>query len=165
MVETLVAVAILMIAIAGPLTIAQKGLMSAFYAHDQTTASYLAQDAMEFIKNIRDNNLVNPSLPSWHDKISTCTASSKCKIDTMADPNSGSAGISSCSPSGVLYVGDLGYNHNSSGLETKFSRCFYLVTNVSGNPDEAKVVVEVSWDRGLLKNLVTYENGIFNIVK
>lgn len=178
MIETLIAVAILMIAIAGPLTIAQKGLMSAIYAHDQITASYLTQDAMEFIKNIRDNNLTANPNRHWLNKLSTCSESTKCKIDTTTgDPNAGTAGISSCNPSSILYIGSLGYSHDSSGgTETKFSRCFYLVPsqdNVNSadmTPDEVKIVVEVSWDRGSQKNVITknaviYENEIFNIVK
>src|ERR1035437_7381734 len=56
LVETLVAIAILMIAIAGPLTVAEKGLSASIYARDQLMASYLAQDAMESIKNIVDSN-------------------------------------------------------------------------------------------------------------
>jgi hypothetical protein len=46
-VETLVAVAILMIAIAGPLTIVNKSLRAAMEAQDQVTAAYLAQDVIE----------------------------------------------------------------------------------------------------------------------
>src|ERR1035437_9310157 len=56
LVETLVAIAILMIAIAGPLTVAEKGLSASIYARDQLMASYLAQDAMESIKNVVDSN-------------------------------------------------------------------------------------------------------------
>ena len=56
LVETLVAIAILMIAIAGPLTVAEKGLSAAIYARDQMMASYLAQDGMEYVKNVVDTN-------------------------------------------------------------------------------------------------------------
>ena len=54
-IETLVAITILMIAIAGPLTIAQKGFIASIYARDQVTASFLAQDMMEAIKNEQRN--------------------------------------------------------------------------------------------------------------
>ncbi len=43
LVETLVAVTILLVAIAGPMTIASRGMQNAYYAGDQTTAIYLAQ--------------------------------------------------------------------------------------------------------------------------
>jgi hypothetical protein len=49
LIETLVAIAIIMLSVAGPLIIAQKGISSAIYARDQITAAYLAQDAVEYI--------------------------------------------------------------------------------------------------------------------
>lgn len=54
--ETLVAIAILLLSITGPMAFSQNGLRAAFYARDQVTAFYLAQDAIEFVKNRRDHN-------------------------------------------------------------------------------------------------------------
>ena len=59
LVETLVAITILLIAIAGPLTIAAKGLNGAFYARDQIIAYYLAQEGIEYVRNVRDTNSLN----------------------------------------------------------------------------------------------------------
>ena len=56
LVETLVAISILMIAIVGPMTIAQNGLSSSIYAREQFIAQFLAQDALEYVRNVRDNN-------------------------------------------------------------------------------------------------------------
>ena len=56
LIETLVAILILTTAIAGPLTIASRGLNAALIAKDQTTASYLAQDAIEYVRAVRDTN-------------------------------------------------------------------------------------------------------------
>jgi prepilin-type N-terminal cleavage/methylation domain-containing protein len=59
LVEMLVAVAILSLSIAATFTAVQSGLQNSSIAKDQTTAFYLAQEAMEFIKNKRDNNALN----------------------------------------------------------------------------------------------------------
>ncbi len=56
LIETLVAVLVLAMAIAGPLTIASKGLNSALIAKDQTTAYNLGQDAIEYVRFVRDSN-------------------------------------------------------------------------------------------------------------
>src|ERR1035437_529341 len=56
LIETLIAVSILMIAIAGPLSLVQAGLFSSIHQRNQVTATYLAQEALEYIKNIRDTN-------------------------------------------------------------------------------------------------------------
>ena len=67
LVESLVAISILMIAIASPMTLAQKGLSTATLSKDQMIASFLAQDAIEAVKNIRDQIAVSQSSGGWLD--------------------------------------------------------------------------------------------------
>lgn len=55
MVETLVAISILLVVIIGPMTIAQKGIQNAYFARDQLTAVFLAQEAIEAVRELRDN--------------------------------------------------------------------------------------------------------------
>lgn len=53
--ETLVAISILVIALTAPLAIVSQALKSSYFARDQVTAYYLAQEAIEFLRNKRDN--------------------------------------------------------------------------------------------------------------
>ncbi|MCF7865387.1 MAG: prepilin-type N-terminal cleavage/methylation domain-containing protein [Candidatus Pacebacteria bacterium] len=53
--ETLVAISILVLALTAPLAIVAQALRSSYYARDQVTAYYLAQEAIEFLRNKRDN--------------------------------------------------------------------------------------------------------------
>jgi prepilin-type N-terminal cleavage/methylation domain-containing protein len=55
LIETLVAISIIMIAIAGPLTVANKAYTSSINAREQSVAMYLAQESMEYINNMKDN--------------------------------------------------------------------------------------------------------------
>ncbi len=55
LIETLVAITLLVIAITGPLQIASNALNSAFYARDEITSYYLAVEAIEYIKNSRES--------------------------------------------------------------------------------------------------------------
>ena len=55
LIETLVAVAIIMLAIAGPLVSANRALVSAYIARDQLTASYLGQEGVEYVRRMRDS--------------------------------------------------------------------------------------------------------------
>jgi len=55
-IETIVAIAILSVALVAPLTLAQRGLNSSIYAKDQVTAFYLAQEAIEYVHYVRDSN-------------------------------------------------------------------------------------------------------------
>lgn len=156
-IETLVAVAILMISIAGPLTIAHKGLLTAIQARDQVTASYLAQDAMEYVKNLRDNNKIATRL--WLTGFESCNSeANRCGVDTLNGP------IFQCRTSPcVLYKDNSGYSHTRAG-NTQFTRYFYFLPN-SSNTAEATLVVEVTWDSGTIKNLVSYKSEIFDVLK
>lgn len=156
-IETLVAITILMVSIAGPLTIANKSFLAAVYAHDQVTAAYLAQDAMEYVKNIRDTNMtLTPD--AWLSSLSGCTTA--CAVDTLTGAISANSAVpcASC----LLYKSDAGYGHDSRQTPTQFSRYFYL-SNVSA--DEAKITVVVNWKNGTISNQVLYENEIFNILR
>ncbi len=170
-VETLVAIAILMIAIAGPLTIAHKGLLAALYAHDQVTASYLAQDAMEYLKNVKNNNY---SRGNWLQFFDTCeTANTLCKVDTInGDPsNVLNSGISNCTyniadpdaSTCKLYMTSNGYVPDSSG-PVIFSRYFYIVPTEDNETNQAKLYVVVKWKNGTINNEVTYQTEIFNTI-
>ena len=65
LIEALVAISILMIAIASPMTLAQKGLSTATLSKDQMIASFLVQDAIELVKNIRDKRAVSATSGDW----------------------------------------------------------------------------------------------------
>ncbi|MSU55592.1 MAG: prepilin-type N-terminal cleavage/methylation domain-containing protein [Candidatus Taylorbacteria bacterium] len=61
-VETLIAIAILSVAVVAPMSLAQRGLIASIYAKDQVTAFYLAQESVEYVRNLRDaNNYVGRS--------------------------------------------------------------------------------------------------------
>lgn len=52
--ETLVAIAILLMVIIGPITAAQNGIRQAYLANEQTAAVFIAQEAIESIRELRD---------------------------------------------------------------------------------------------------------------
>ena len=55
LVEALVAIAVLLIAMVGPMTIAAQGIKSSRFALEQNTAFFLAQEGVETVFRIRDN--------------------------------------------------------------------------------------------------------------
>ena len=58
LIETLAAVTLLVVAVVSPMLLAERALTSAYYARDQITASYLAQEAIEAIHQIRDDQIL-----------------------------------------------------------------------------------------------------------
>ena len=53
-IESLVAIAILIVAITGTMTAVQSGISSYTYSKDQIAAFFLAQEAFEQVRNMRD---------------------------------------------------------------------------------------------------------------
>lgn len=178
LVETMVAISILSLAITGPMLIAQKGIASAIYARDQITAFYLAQDAVEFVRNVRDSN--RPASSAWlHQFIdSGCTAvGQKCQVDSrMLDFNTiGSGAIKTCASgtcpamaydsSNNLY----GYDNGTGGLwsNSLFTRDITIApvdTADLTTANEAEISVTITWRTNLFSNLRTFtvKEHIFN---
>lgn len=161
LIETLVAISILMIAVTSPLTIAQKGLSSAFYAKDQIIASYLAQDAIEYLRNLSDQNVANDK--NWLDGIKGSTkCETLCTVDTKEDSisactDSGGDGICDNNP---LYNNDGIYTQATAGSLTAFTRSVKVEETVTGT--EALITVKMSWfDKSKPRNL-TVNTRIFN---
>jgi len=161
-VETLVAIAILSLSITATFTAVQNGIRFSTTARDQITAFYLAQQAVENIKNIRDNNVLfslsqisigNPSR-GWLYGLSgaggdPCYFGKVCQIDSLLQTatSCGSAAITTNPPNlcvNMTQNEDNGlYGYNASWGATRFKREIQLENVVLNR--EVRVVVTVSW--------------------
>ena len=161
LIETLVAIAILSLAITGPMVIAQKGIGSAIYARDEVTAFYLAQEAVEYIRSVRDTNRI-----IGYDKYYTggwlwqfanaasCLDPNKCQIDATINPllspgvSNGSiitCPVAGCAP--ILFNSTTNlYGYASGGAKTQFTRTVDVKTI---NSNEAAITVNISWQTGI----------------
>ena len=140
----MVAITILVVAVAAPLTLAAQSLFAAFYAKDQTTAFYLAQEAIEMVRNQRDDNMLRflngDATVQWLDNIPVGQAFfADAPNDTM---NVCSA---SCLDSRLRYNGTF-YNYQN-GDASRFSRSVLVEQNPT-LPNEAVVSVTVAWQTG-----------------
>ena len=179
--ETLVAITILLISIAGPLTIAEKGLTTAVSSQDQLIASYLAQDLMEYVKNVRDDYMLSNPL-SWLSNtsgstdLSSCTTGVGCDFDTEAQFAS-SPNFASCtrvSGKCTIFIAPTGYytpDKNLAASSTKFFRTFTVTPineSVAGNAETAAsavVTVTVLWKSGTVSNQVVIQDTLFNTLR
>jgi type II secretory pathway pseudopilin PulG len=174
--EALVAVSILMVAVVAPMTVAQKGLSSAVYAKNQMIASYLAQDAIEYIKNVRDQVAIRNnfdwgdlSLFGDTDTKTLCKSDDGCEIDTIKDITTDSSAVTTYSLVNPNHLwtdninGFYGYTSGVGYAETIFTRQIKIA--LSDKPDsksnkyEALVTVTVGWTGG---NSVEVKTLIFN---
>lgn len=154
-VETLVAIAVLMIAITGPLVIASKGLTAALYSKDQMIASFLAQESMEIIKNLRDSAInENENTADWLDNfIGVCGNGGTCDAGPLN--GSGFLKVSCGNPNDggcdIYLDPNTGYSSDSNGgTKTIFKRYFYLEDLPTPDSVQKIVHVVVTWNVGSL---------------
>lgn len=177
LVESMVAISILSMAVTGPLLIAQKGIGSAIYARDQITAFYLAQEAVEYVRNVRDTNRIQNAwwLKQFCSPInSACaTVNSMYKINAVystfnnADGTVNTNAISECvgsCPALSFYVdtvsGDkfYGYDTGTGGTWTPtiFTRTISINNTIHPSGREALISVTISWKTTLFAPVRTF---------
>ena len=166
LVETLVAISILMLAVTGPLYFAAESLKAATYAKDQITAFYLAQDAFEQIREIRSSNITKSS--SWLTGISG-VCDSLCKIDPHVTTTP-VACVGNCGAIKRTDDGKYGYGYTSNGWnDTPFNRSIKVETTenetVDGvtSPTEVKVTVTITWKSGTIDRVFTAYEFLRNV--
>jgi len=158
--ETLVAISILVTAIVGPLTLAATTIRSQQVAKDNLVAANLAQEGVELIRNYRSNNVLrwriqrdfygSSEIPidHWMDGMDNCFNASGCGVDVWYVDNSA---LPSCSNvllnNCALYFDsllNLDTHAPCAGCEqTKFQRSVRIEDIVPGQ--EVRVRVVVSW--------------------
>lgn len=166
--ETMVAIFILTISITGPMVFAQSGLRTAFLARDQITAFFLAQDAIETIKNIRDTNGLDPAGADWLRNIDVCnpanTPGDPCLvyIDTVAsNPVAIECSANQCPEMDRDSQGFFTYDMNPPN-PSRFTRSIYV--SETNNNKEAQIIVEVEWTSNVRvgKNRILVQENIYN---
>lgn len=118
LVETLIAITILLLVIIGPITAAQKGVQQAYYANEQITAVFLAQETVEAIRERRDDQ----ALEAWNNPSGT--------TDTSAWNTAGCSGT----------TGPLACSVEKDGIS--YARTVAIGTGNSERP----VTVTISWE-------------------
>ncbi len=178
LVETIVAVTVLVTAIAGPLTLAAASLRASRDARNNLIATHLAEEAIEVVHNIRDNNITNYPAGSWlTNVVPNCTAT-ECIVDITKQDASfvwASDALAPCSPcSGV----DTLYYNPSTGLYRQSANPlgspweatpFHRVVRVTGVDDaanplrQARVSASVKYlGYGNVEKSITIEDDLYN---
>lgn len=155
LVETLVAVMLLSIAVVAPMSLASKSLGSAYYARDQITAFYLAQEAIEALRSIRDSQiLIIAESPSGAPDIFGLIPHLNEPFTVDGRIGDASSAIVRCDGTcppletdGTLYgYPGLGDDPNA-WTPTYFTRTVHAYS-IEGSPDEIRITVTVTWKTG-----------------
>lgn len=173
--ETLIAITVLVFAITGPLSLVAGSIRTSGYARDSITAFYLAQEAIEYIRNTRDINALNDGLTAadWLRNIEsgtnpngtfTCindygSENSKCSL-----LNGGFYALYDCDPSGCVAlsftgaIGTIPYGGIAiASADSQFNREIWLERVPDGlgasSADQQVIVnVRIKWRTGTVDN-------------
>ncbi len=186
LIETLVAVTIVTLATVGPLTVANSTLVATYNAREQLTASYLAQEGIEYVRAIRDNAYLDAysiggSPVAWNDLLTgngalslTACRNSYCTLDAIGTSfgyGSGRA-IRTCaipssrSSCGALYDNNGEYyTQQAVGAQTVFTRTIRILNipdtiDLDGAPyPEKQIESKVTWStRGKTYSVTIYHH-------
>jgi len=160
-IESLVAISILVAAVLGTMTAVQSGLSSYLFSKDQVIAFYLAQEGFEQIRNIRDENRLNnrPWLTGITQNSSDpCYFGQACYVSPVE-----SSTPTRCSAPGscpkVRQNTSGFYGYDLSWPETNFRR---EITISSVNSDEIAVTVTVNWSKGAVNRQFKAKENLLN---
>ncbi len=159
LIETLVAFSVLTLMFLGPITLISKSISFAIVSQNNITAFYLGQEAVEYILNLRDTNLLKGQ--DWLYGMQQCYQGAAICIVDIPNDKITSCGVP-CKKEVKYDDGGAYYNHEN-GPMTGFIRMITIDTPVGGNSDEAKIKVEVTWtERTGEDKSYTLEREMFN---
>ena len=163
LVETLVAVTILLIVITGPLTLVSNSARSTNFANDQVMAFFLAQEGLEIVQSVRDDLLIPefdvapPGTNAWDEFTNTAAAGvlQECfnggcglDLDTNADGDQNMYDCRTNTTNCQIYFNSTdneraAYTHSASGnTSTRYTR---VITMDETSTGQVKVVSTVTW--------------------
>lgn len=151
-IETLVAITILMIAIAGPLTVASQALHAALDARSQMVATNLAQEMVEEVRNYKDNNISGNTLAGLFSRYLDPNGKYIVEVDPYTSYVFNSCLAVSNGDCALYLSPDTGYTYvQDAGVNSPFSRWFSLAQIT---PTEFLLTVTVAWSTGSLSNQI-----------
>jgi type II secretory pathway pseudopilin PulG len=158
LIETIVAVSLIVLVIVGPLTLAIRSLAAYRKALDNLRATAFAEEGIELIRSVRNNNASQGK--DWLEHILTGAGVNHCDTGCLIDPFAAKfediiqpCSTASCASDDVrLYVNDAEQYRQQvpppSGVwrPSRFSRT--LVVNVVEPDKEVRITAIVKWDKG-----------------
>jgi len=145
--EVLISLAIITIGIVGVFALIQQTVSLLPVSEQRLTASYLAQEGMEIVRNLRDANIVKGQ--DWNLDLTNCGTG--CEADYL------SPSLTAWSSRYLLDNGTF-YNY-SSGNSTLYQR---KITIDSSATDVLKTTIEVFWQEKTRSHSIKAREDIYN---
>jgi len=158
LVETLVAITILTIGIAGPMTVATNAMNAGALARDKISAFHFAQEGVEYVRYVRDSNILDTA--GWLRYLDNCRNSTPCGIANPKNIVNNNNDFRDCNPCRIVWrSGQKVYAHSSSP-NRKFIRNIRVNEIIADQ--EAEIEVTVGWETKGRTYTYTLRERIFN---
>ncbi|MEK7071408.1 MAG: prepilin-type N-terminal cleavage/methylation domain-containing protein [Patescibacteria group bacterium] len=180
LVETLVAVSIFTVSILAMIAVLSNGIADTNYAKKKAIAGYLAQEGIEYMRNMRDTYVLYtvPAQAGWTAfnnnliDASACQSANGCYFGDLSatdfsNPTQPMIGIV-ITPCGtncptMLYDATTGKYNYTTGTSSGYIRKIWITP---ANPiNETKVVSKVSWTQGSGTYNIIFSANLFNWVE
>src|SRR3989344_342962 len=165
--ETLIGISILVAVLTVTFTVVQSSLSSSVESKNQVTAFFLAQEAVEYIRNVRDSNVLSGGSGNWLADLGSCYPNTACTLDATKGP---ATAFSNCSINNCPNIRqDLNgasatygmYGYDSSWTSTLFNREIQIQVVVPNQ--EIILTVIMKWQKGTSpQRTFTVRESIFN---
>jgi Tfp pilus assembly protein PilV len=175
--ETLVAIFILVLTMGSLLTLASGGIFSVRYSRNQIVASNLLQESMETVRNSRDTAAQSPTY-TWNGWLATfnvnqsgvqqdpssltngCFTSNGCYVDAYVTPTVKACSSTCTSLTYYPESGFYGYSNSTYPLietggayVTTYARKIRFIA--TSNPDQYIVTGQITWKNGNIDKSLT----------
>jgi len=180
LVETLVAISIFTVSLLGMMSVLGSSIANTSYAKQKMLATYLAQEGIEYVRNMRDTYILYPANGGW-----SGGNSFQSKLISCKDGNNNACGVNSsvlttnsqfiiqCGSGtqcnlNVNTNGSYSINH-SSGTDSGFVRKVWMtgadgLSTVTSADEEVKIFSNVSWTQRSGNYSITFSENLFNWV-
>jgi len=178
LVETLVAIAIFASSITALMSISARGINDNVFVKNKLTASYLAAEGVELVRNMRDNAALGSQSSYWTSSFLVSTSPNGvnycftpdtpgstikyCYIDTLDIPNPEAFPCPENGCPRLKYNNENGTYGYNSGQETNFVRTITVSPTAGNESKEVIVNSSVSWTQGNKTFTTSYQYNLFD---
>jgi prepilin-type N-terminal cleavage/methylation domain-containing protein len=146
--EVLISLTIITVGVVGVFALVQQTISLLPVSEQRLAASYLVQEGMEIVRNLRDTNIVKGE--AWDFGLTGCAAG--CEADYL------SSSLTAWGAGRYLLDNGTFYNY-SSGTATLYQRKITIDSSVT---DVLKITIEVSWQEKTRSHSIRTREDIYN---
>jgi type II secretory pathway pseudopilin PulG len=166
-IETLVAILIFSVSILGILSVMASGVTNVNYAKNKMIAEYLAQEGIEYMRNMRDTDaLYQPNgtgFSVFQNELTSCTSSAPCGFDNSIAPGPSSTFTACSGTACLLYFNNGSYNFSHAlGSSSGFTREVWI--NLI-NSNEIQIFSGVYWPQGSTTQKIIFSETLYNWIQ